>query len=96
MNKDCWLSPTGKVTWCGFMGQHCERAYKIIEEKGWYEEFEEWEEKNGNRYPVDFLHEEKRYARYMSWFDNPHWVLPKGGPTKRQEQRMFEIDNKID
>jgi hypothetical protein len=76
------------------MGQHCELAYKIIEEKGWHDELEEWE-KTHQGYPVDFLHEVKRYARYMGWGSTPHWVLPKGNLTRRQQERIFELDNKL-
>jgi hypothetical protein len=92
MKKDCWVSPTGKVTHVCF-AQHNEIAYKIIDEKGWREDFEKWELNNMSRYAADYLQEERKYIRYCDWGAQPKWVTNDTPPTKKQQQRMFEIDN---
>jgi hypothetical protein len=91
------VSPSGKVTWVAYTGGHNEIAYKIIDEKGWRDEFRQWECEGMNyrRYANDFLQEVKKYIRFQDWGAHPGWVKNNTPPTKRQEQRMFEIDNEI-
>jgi hypothetical protein len=94
MSKNYWVSPTGKVTRVAFSG-HCEKSFDIIDEKGWNEEYEKWTllpcyYSDGS---VEFLHEVKKYIRYQDWGTHPGWVLNNTPPTKKQQQRMFEIDN---
>lgn len=95
MSKDCWVSPSGKVTWCAF-GCHLETAYKIVDAKDWSDDLMEWELKNGYRYVTDYLHDVRKYIRYQDWKSHKGWSMNDTPPPKKQQQRMFEINNEKD
>ncbi|MDR0581442.1 MAG: hypothetical protein LBG31_00595 [Prevotellaceae bacterium] len=95
-SKDCWVSPSGQVIWVDF-ARHSEKAYEIIEQKGWSDDYRKWDFLMENRYKYssDYLQEVRNYIRYCDWGVRPHWVLnPR--ITKKQEQRIFEIDHEKD
>jgi MoaA/NifB/PqqE/SkfB family radical SAM enzyme len=93
---DCWVSPGGKVTPCGF-GQHNAAAADIIKEKGWRRDFCAWERRHPFFYETDYLHDRKyiRYCDYSARGSLSKWVMNDTPLTKRQGERMFEIDCEI-
>jgi hypothetical protein len=89
-NKDCWISPTGKITRVAF-ARHYDTARDIIDKKGWEDEYRKYTLRGVNYDAVEFLHENK-YIRYCDWGARPGWVKNNTPPTKKQERAMFLIE----
>lgn len=85
------MSPTGKITFCP-IHEHESKAIEIIQEKGWKEDLEKYEDMNYLHDACDYLHCRRNYIRYMDWGTIKRWVI-KHTPTKRQEQRIFDLEN---
>jgi hypothetical protein len=75
MDKGCWVSGKGKITWCE-LGYHQRDAFDvIIKSKGWQDAFHEWNvAHNYKGCAMTFLHDVKNYIRYMDWGLDPRWI----------------------
>jgi hypothetical protein len=83
-----WLSPKGKVWAEQNIGQHRERAKKIIDEYFYHEVISDEID------PVDFL-ESKGFIRFMDWGNKPQWIIYNQKPTHHQIKKMFELTSFI-
>lgn len=84
-----WLSPLGDFTE-GDFAEHEEIAFKIIKEKGFQQEFNQWIQSLSGKTAGDFLSQEKGYCLIHNPMGDGGYIVSRTKPfTKQQRDFLY-------